>query len=197
MLLVVVDVARRREGLERSVAGMARRELALASWSAIGRTPDLAEPFHHVVAVDPPPVATGLELLASAPGAGHVHLAWGQAERDFTLAYWRFNFNIRSELTLLWRDLSERGGLDGPALEAALRGPGAHPREGAFAGRLLRVLAELGLIDVDAEAREVLMISKERTALERSAAFRAYATRLHGVERHLLSPPKLSVARAG
>ena len=55
----------------------------------------------------------------------------------------------------------------------------------ALAGRMLRVLAEAGLVEVDVRAREVLVVSTERTSLDRSPAFRAYATRLDAALRHL------------
>ena len=82
-----------------------------------------------------------------------------------------------------------RGGLDGPELDAALRGPGTHPRGGALAGRMLRVLAEVGLVEVDAQAREVLVISSRRMSLDSSPAFRAYAARLAAAEAHLAPAP--------
>lgn len=183
--MVVADVARRRDGLEASVAGLAPEGLNVVAWSALLREPGLADQFQQLVVVDPPPLTAGLELLAR--GGGCVHLAWGPAETKFALAYWRFQLSVRAELAVLWRALREHGGLGGPELEVALRGPHAHPREGAMAGRLLRVLSEVGLIEVDAESREALVVSTQRADLERSAAFRGYGARLDAVERHLLA----------
>ena len=54
---------------------------------------------------------------------------------------------------------------------------------------MLRVLAETGLVEVDAQAREVLVVSTERTSLETSSAFRAYAARLAAAEGHLGAAP--------
>ena len=64
----------------------------------------------------------------------------------------------------------------GDPLAAILRGGGAQPRSGAVAGRLLRVLSELGLIGLATEPLAVSVPAPAgRTALERSPAFRAYA----------------------
>lgn len=185
VLAVVADVDRRRAGLERTVAGMAPAGLAVAAWDALARAPALAEPYAHLLVVDPPPVAAGLDLLAAAPGAGFAHLAWGAAETEFALAAWRHELDVRPPLAVLWRALAAEGGLTGPALESALRGGGAHPRSPALAGRMLRVLAEAGLAEVDLDARAVAVASTERTALDRSPAFRAYSQRLAAVEAHL------------
>lgn len=196
VLFVVADVARRCAGLASSLAGLASDGLSVASWSALAAAPALAEPFANLLVVDPPPVSEGLELLAAAPGRGCVHLAWGPAETEFTLGYWRFQLAVRPELAVLWRALSAQGGLDGADLETALRGDGVHPREGALAGRLLRVLSEAGLIELDVTSREALVISSEKTALEGSAAFRAYAGRLVEVER-FHGAPAAPMRRAG
>ena len=189
VLVVVADVARRRSSLEALVAGMAPGGLAAVSWSAVGRRPQLTEPFRHLLAVDPPPTAQGLELLGDAPGAGLAHLAWGPADTEFTLAYWRYALELRTELAALWRALSEPGRLDGAELEHAMRGAGSHPRGGAMSGRLLRVLAETGLIELDVDARHALVVSTAKTSLESSASFRAYTARLDAVQRYLGAGP--------
>ncbi len=185
VLLVVADIGRRRAGLERTIAAMAPGGLAVCSWDALGRAPQLADPYTHLLAMDPPPVTEGLELLAGAPGTGFAELAWGPGEADFALGYWRHELDLRTPLAQLWPALSQHGGLDGAELEAALRGPGAHPRGGHLAGRMLRVLAEAGLVEVDAAARQVLVVSSQRTSLESSPAFRAYRERLAAAERYL------------
>ncbi len=183
VLMVVADVARRRQGLEASLAGVAADSLAVASWAALARRPELAEPYIHLVVVDPPPVAEGLAVLTR--GAGFAHLAWGAPEAEFALGCSHLELDLRGQLAVLWRAFGQRGGLAGVDLEGVLRGPGAHPRAGALAGRLLRVLAEVALIEVDVEAREVVVTSTEQTSLEHSPAFRAYAARLAAAERHL------------
>ncbi len=54
-----------------------------------------------------------------------------------------------------------------------------------MSGRLLRVLAETGLIEFDVDARHALVVSTAKTSLESSASFRAYAARLDAVQRYL------------
>ena len=56
---------------------------------------------------------------------------------------------------------------------AAARRP-TTPRPAWLAGRLVRILAELGLVSLDAGARTVLVPDAKRTELAQSAAFRAY-----------------------
>ncbi len=60
-----------------------------------------------------------------------------------------------------------------------LRGEGPQPRTPALAGRLVRVLTELDLVVLDREGPALRIVeTPARTALERSAAFRAYQRRL-------------------
>jgi hypothetical protein len=71
------------------------------------------------------------------------------------------------------------GAVGGEALAAILRGAGGQPRSGAVAGRLLRVLSELGLVALTAEPLTIIVPAPAgRTVLERSHAFRAYSERL-------------------
>lgn len=181
VLVVVTDVARRRTGLEAMVAGMAPGSLAVVAWEPLGADPSLATGFDHVVAFDPPPVANGLALL---DGSGAVtHLAWGAAERAFTLASWRDRLDLRPALIYLWRALDAQDELTGAELELALRGSGRHPRDGRHQGRLVRILCELDLAVWDqcrlARGRAA------RTDLQSSHANQAYATRLAAAERYL------------
>ena len=71
-----------------------------------------------------------------------------------------------------------------------LRGEGPQPRSAALAGRLVRVLAELDLVVLDREGPALTVAERpERTALERSAAYRAYQRRLEDGLRFLTSSP--------
>ena len=185
VLVLVADVERRRASLEANVAGMGARGLAVVSWPALGAQPDLAGPYTHLLALDPPPVPAGVGLMRSAPGAGLVHLVWGRPERDFSLACWRHQLDLRPGLAELWRTISDAGPQAGDALELVLRGSGVRPRSGAHAGRLLRVLRELGLAEFDATARRCAAVRGPRTQLERSSAMRAYTARLRATEAHL------------
>jgi single-stranded-DNA-specific exonuclease len=196
VLVVVTDVARRRASLETIVAGMAPDGLAVVGWEELGADPALADGFAHRIAFDPPPVAGGLALIA---GRGSVaHLAWGAAERDFTLASWTHRLALRPALIELWRTLDAAGELAGDALLAALAGDGRQPRDGRHAGRLVRVLGELELAVWERSGDGPLLGrgSAGRTDLERSAANRAYAARLAAVERQLGAAQRPAVQAA-
>ena len=202
VLVVVADVARRREALERLVASASPDgTLGVIAWDSLAAEPALAADNPHLLVLDPPPVAEGIDLAAAAPGGGLVYLAWGDPERAFALEHWRSQLDLRPALIELWRAL-DGGGLDGPALEQALRGRATYPRGGALCGRLLRVLGEVGLAEyrpagagAPAGCRAV---GGARTDLARSAANRAYAARLAAVERHLRPETHVrAAARAG
>src|SRR3954454_8153385 len=95
---------------------------------------------------------------------------------------------LRDPLTALYRALRELGTAGGEACETVLRGEGPQPRSAALAGRLVRVLAELALVDFDSEGPALTVVeSPQRTALERSAAYRAYQRRLEDGRRYLTS----------
>ena len=95
--------------------------------------------------------------------------------------YIEWDYALRAPLAAVYRALREAGGAEGEACEAMLSGDGAQPRSAALAGRLVRVLAELGLVILEREAPALTVAeSPERTALERSAAFRAYQQTTRG-----------------
>ncbi len=182
-LVVCADVARRRGGLAQLVAGMAPGgTLDAVGLEHLARDPGLAAGYTHLVALDPPLVAGGRELLAAAPASGFVHLAWGAPEAEFALAVWRAGLDLRPPLTAVYRALREAGGCRGAELERLLRGDGPHPRAAATCARVVRVLAELGLVEVeDGPEPQLRVTDSPRTALERSPAYRAYAARLEGL----------------
>ncbi|MDP8944040.1 MAG: single-stranded-DNA-specific exonuclease RecJ, partial [Actinomycetota bacterium] len=168
VLVACADAARRRAGIDlvlgdlgRALAGGRpggqedpcapddRPGLALVSWEVLAATPKLAEPFAHLIALDPPRLPFEERLLAAAPAAsrpGFSHLAWGAPEVDFTLRVSEAELDLRAELRDLYGRLRSAGEVAGPDLEALLRGGGAHPRAAWACGRLLRVLLELGVI---------------------------------------------------
>src|SRR5204863_6636488 len=53
VLVAVAHVERRREGLERIVAGLAPGGMPVVSWAALAAAPELAAGFDHLVALDP------------------------------------------------------------------------------------------------------------------------------------------------
>ncbi|MGI8513051.1 MAG: single-stranded-DNA-specific exonuclease RecJ, partial [Solirubrobacteraceae bacterium] len=168
-------------------AGMAGRlgGFALCSHVALARDPALAAPHAHVVALDPP--GCPAEQAASlAAGNGWAHLAWGEPELGFAQQINEQEYGLRAPLTALYRALRGAGDVAGEALEAVLRGDASHARTPAVAGRALRVLAELGLVTLDRERMMVTVLrAPARTALERSAAFRAYEQRREDGQRFL------------
>jgi single-stranded-DNA-specific exonuclease len=152
---------------------------AICSWAALEDDPGLAAGFVHVVAIDPPAHAAQRALLERPSEAAWTHLAWGEAELDFARRIHEWDFALRDPLTDLYRHLRRHGEVRGEAWEAVLTGEGPQPRSPALAGRLVRVLAELDLVDLDRDGRALRVVeTPARTALEASAAFRAYHRRL-------------------
>jgi single-stranded-DNA-specific exonuclease len=151
--------------------------LALADWPALGRDPALAQPFVHVVVIDPPPFAH-LESSA-ALGGGYIHAAWGDGEHEFALKVNDAEWDLRGALAELYRALRDAGELSGEPLAAALTGSAEHPRSAEQGARCVRVLAELELArwePIGGDARLGALSSKD-TELERSSAYLAYAAR--------------------
>ncbi|MFL5895562.1 MAG: single-stranded-DNA-specific exonuclease RecJ [Thermoleophilaceae bacterium] len=190
VLLLCADVARRRESLERLLAGIGR--LAVGSWDAFADDPSLAAAYPHLIAMDPPPVKAGEVLLECAPAAesraAYAHLAWGAPEIDFALAVARASFDLRPAVTGFYRTLRDAGTLSGVHLRAALAGDGRHPRPPAVAARLIRVLDELGLASFEragsGPAATFLAVDGRRD-LAKSSTFAACAAVLVETERYL------------
>jgi single-stranded-DNA-specific exonuclease len=148
---------------------------AVCSWAALADDPGLAAGFGHLVAVDPPPHRHLLELLERPSAGAWAHLAWGEPELAFAQRIHQWDYALRDPLTALYRHLRRAGEARGEACEAALRGEGPQPRTPALAGRLVRVLTELDLVVLDREGPALRTVeTPARTALEHSAAFRAY-----------------------
>ena len=183
VLAIVAHAPHRARTLQDRIGGF-----AVCSWSALEDDPGLAAGFAHLVAVDPPCDAALLGLLERPSAAVIAHLAWGEPELRFAQHIHQWDFALRDSLTAVYRALRGAGPVGGEALEAALRGEGSQPRSAALAGRLVRVLSELDLAVLDREG-QVLRLAETpaRTALERSAAFRAYHRRLEDGFRYLTS----------
>jgi single-stranded-DNA-specific exonuclease len=157
----------------------------LVGWGAVEQEPELVAGFEHVVAIDPP---TTQGLLEHLPGTGWTHLAWGPAELGFAERIHQWDYALRAPLADLYRALRAAGAMTGEACEAALRGNGPQPRSAALAGRLVRVLSELHLVDLRREGPALTVVAPPvRTSLERSPAFRAYQQRLEDGLRFLSS----------
>ncbi len=165
-VLVVAADAHARLGHLRPILG----GFALCSHDALERDPSLARSTAHVVMLDPP----------AGPLRSHgavTHLTWGPPELRFAAQIHEREYALRASLTATYRALRAAGEAGGEELETLLRGDAKTPRPAALAGRVLRVLAELHLVSLDPDSRTVTVPAAERTALERSAAFRAYQQR--------------------
>ena len=104
---------------------------------------------------------------------GWTHLAWGTPDPGFAVRIHEWNFALRDPLVTVFRALRAAGVACGEACEAVLRGDGRQPRSAALAGRLVRVLAELGLVGFDRGGPALTPGRQpERTPLEHSAAYR-------------------------
>jgi single-stranded-DNA-specific exonuclease len=194
VLVAVADVERRREGLERIVAGLAPDGMAVASWAAIGADPSLAAAHDHLVALDPPPGGVADPLLRQGARS---HLAWGPAEAEFALQVWRAELDLRPALASTYRMLRELpAGGDRDGLEAALQGPGRYPRSAIACARVIGVLTELALIEFTPDPPACRVIHAERANLDSSPAYRACTERLAAIEHSLASELPAVAARA-
>lgn len=173
VLVVAADARLRARHLAPILGGF-----ELCSHDALLRDPALARRDAHVVLLDPPagPVRTMGAIT---------HLAWGEPELRFAEQIHEREYALRAQLTATYRALRAAGGAAGEELEALLRGDPSMPRPAALAGRLLRVLAELRLVSLDPDTRSLAVPVAERTALERSEAFRAYQRRYEDGRRYL------------
>ncbi len=163
VLVVCADARRRRAQLAGRLGGF-----ALCSWSALERAPGLAAAAHHVVALDPPAHPALRSLLEAGDPAQVTHLGWGAPELRFAEHVHDEQHALRDHLTAAYRHL--RAAPDDVA--------GALPRSPVAAGRVLRVLDELGLVALEPAAlRVALPAFAGRTELERSPTFRVCAAR--------------------
>jgi hypothetical protein len=166
VLVVCAHTGARAAALRDRIGGF-----CLVEWAALEGDPSLADAYPHVVALDPPVLAAHRAVLDGA-GSGWTHLAWGPDELSFARRIHEWNFALRTPLRVVYKAL--RAG--GPC-EAALVGEGAQPRSACLAGRLVRVLSELELVEGDPLDLRVVP-SPPRKQLEQSTAFRAYDARL-------------------
>ncbi len=180
VLAVCAEVPRRLPGLAERTGGF-----GLVSYHALSRAPELALRAPVLVALDPPASSAGDQLLRA--GSGVTHLAWGEAELRFAEQINELEHGLRASLAALYRGLRQRGTVAGEELEQLLRGEGPHGRPARVAGRLIRVLAELGLVSLDRDLLALTLASSAPTALEQSPSFRAYTQRYEDGRRYLNS----------
>jgi single-stranded-DNA-specific exonuclease len=178
------------DGLEERFADAAAGGgLALTDYAVLARHPEIVSGFEHVVLVDPAPFPV-LEVAAAA-GQGFVHLTWGEAERALAIQVHDHDWGMRAPLADSFRVLREAREARGPALASLLAGEGRHPRSPELAGRCVRVLKELDLLQFvpDGPASRAQVVSSEATDLERSQTFNACQER-HEEGKRCLSKPR-------
>jgi single-stranded-DNA-specific exonuclease len=180
VLAVCADVGRRLPGLRTRAGGF-----ALVGYHSLERTPALAEPYRQLVALDPPAGAAQAATLEL--GDGFTHLAWGGPELRFAEQMHELEYGLRASLVPFYRSVRLRRRVAGEELEHLLRGNGPQPRPARLAGRLIKVLVELGLVSLDRDLPALELASEAQTALERSPAYRAYAQRYEDGRRFLSS----------
>ena len=172
LLVLCADAAARERHLSGRLGGF-----SLASYDALERGAASTHGFRDVLLLDPP---VGDAQHAHAAGAGphsRTVMAWGPAELRFAEHIHEREYGLRDPLAACYRTLRDRGGAAGQDLEAALRGDGPQQRSPELAGRLLRVLAEIGLIEIDLERAAVAVTERRRVSLESSPAYRDYERR--------------------
>jgi single-stranded-DNA-specific exonuclease len=168
VLALCADVARRLPGLRERVGGF-----TLAAWGHLEADPAMALAFAHVVALDPPTDAAAYRALRA--GAGVASLAWGEPEVRFAGQMLEHEYALRPALVSMYRALRARGRIAGAELEQLLRGDGAHGRSARLAGRLMRVLSELELVELVRDPPALAVIDHAPTALDHSPSFRFYS----------------------
>lgn len=148
--------------------------LLLTDWAALAVAPTAVDRFAHVVAVDPPPDPRVAAIAAA--GEGYLHHAWS-ATADLAEPCWDAEWPSRAALAEIYRAIEPAGRVEGDGARAALTGPGRYGRSPEAAARCLRVLGEIGVAELggSGDGRWVGVVSSERTELERSGAWRAFA----------------------
>jgi single-stranded-DNA-specific exonuclease len=163
VLVVSADARRRREHLRGRLGAF-----ALCSWTALERDPALTAGAHHVVALDPPPHPALRALVESGRPDQLTHLCWGPAELLFAQHVHDEQHALRDHVTAAYRLLRRAPG----DVAAAL------PRSPVAAGRILAVLRELGLVELDTRPIAVTVPPfAGRTVLEQAPTFSACAAR--------------------
>jgi single-stranded-DNA-specific exonuclease len=164
VLVVAADGPARARQLAGRLGGF-----AVTSWDALERDPALADAYHHLVALDPPPHPDQEAVLTAGDPARMAHLAWGEPELRYSRDVLDRDTALRPALVGAYRALR-----DGATLDAALAQRPVHA-----AGRLLGVLVELALVELDGgpDAGRISVPPAQHTELERSPAFVAAARR--------------------
>jgi hypothetical protein len=157
--------------------------MPVASWASVAAQRSPAAGFEHLLALDPPPGGRGDPLLRAGPCS---HLAWGPGEAEFALLVWRSELDLRPALVDSFRALRALPpGAPPDELERVLRGSGRYPRTAEHCARLLRVLSELQLVELELEPPTCRVLTVARAELDLSPTYRACRERLAAIEQAL------------
>jgi hypothetical protein len=152
--------------------------------SALARTLALVEAGHGlVICVDPPLDPRAAAALASSDV--EAWWSWTEAELTYSLHVLEREFSLRPLMVELFRGLRDSG-KPLPALGLLALLPDGHAPAGL--GRAVRVLEELGLVQVGDGLSSVELISQERAELERSSIFAQAAAVVEEARAWSLSP---------
>jgi single-stranded-DNA-specific exonuclease len=173
VLVVCADAVARERHLQERLGGF-----SLASYNALERGALTTDGFHHVLLLDPPPDERALQATSSGGSPdSRIYLAFGPPEIRFALYIHEQEFGLRDQLAACYRALRDGGGAAGRELEAVLRGAAPRARSPELAGRLLAVLTEIGLVELDRKRVAAAVTARRRATLEDSPAYRAYRQR--------------------
>jgi hypothetical protein len=139
----------------------------------------------HLVLVDPPATAEDAAWVAARAAGRWLHLTWGQPETGLALAVAEEEWELRPTAAAIWTGL--RDGVHrawGPDLEAVLLGDGPAVRRPRLAARALRVLADVGLVEIGPDGVRAAA-DPARRDLTDSALYRACRERLTEARAHL------------
>jgi hypothetical protein len=218
----VSDVARRRAaletalepgrlGLEVAVLGGGRCDPgAMAARIALargvpallmidyGRLAEVEPPEGmHLVLVDPPASADDAAWAAARAAGRWLHLTWGEPETELALRVAEEEWELRPPAAAIWTGLRDGAFRPwGPGLERILLGDGPAVRPPRVAARALRVLADVGLVEVGEDGVRAAA-DPARRDLADSPRYRACRERLTEARAHLARAATLDLlARA-
>ncbi|HEY1458163.1 MAG TPA: DHHA1 domain-containing protein, partial [Solirubrobacteraceae bacterium] len=179
VLVVCADARLRMAQVASTIGGF-----SLCSYETLACEAELASEYTHVVLLDPPSHAGARRAALAGAADQHAHLLWGEPEIEFARRILERDHDLRGGLANVYRALRAEGPASGKELQAILSGAKPEDSElptGRSAGLssvLVRVLSELGLIEIDIAAQTIKMSSSERTSLERSATYRKHMQQL-------------------
>jgi len=165
VLVVAADARARKKALEGRLGGF-----AICSYENLARDPEIARPYPHLVALDPPTEPRHEALLHDGAHGRTTHLCWGEPELAFAAHVHERDLDLNAALRALYPRLRDNGPtalMDFPPV---------------VAGRCLRVLRELDLL-VDLQP----VANASKRDLNTSASFVAYRTRLEAGRQWLRS----------